>query len=128
MKTLVQNENAASPARVANAAEPAWTLPAVNIYETKEAYVLEAEMPGVSKKGLEVTLENNELTIVGHRDTTPVKPEWLYRESKPAEFRRSFELDPAIDTAQIAARIDQGLVTLTLPKAERIKPRKISVT
>jgi len=128
MKTLVQNDNTTAPARVSNPSELAWILPPVNIYETKEAYLLEAEMPGVSKKGLEVTLENNELTIVGHRDTTPIKPEWVYRESKAAEFKRTFELDPAIDVSKISAQLEQGLLTLTLPKAERIKPRKITVS
>ena len=99
----------------------------VNIFETKDGYVLEAEMPGVRKDGLEITLENNEITIVGHRYEQPLAGEPLFRECRNLDYRRVFELDPAIDTAKISARMDQGILTLTLPKSERVKPRKISV-
>lgn len=101
--------------------------PEVNIFETKDGYVLEAEMPGVNKQGLEITLEGNVLTIGGHRheDKAPGQP--LVRECVKADYRRMFELDPAIDTSKISARMDQGILTLTLPKSERVKPRKITV-
>ena len=100
----------------------------VNIVETKDGYVLEAEMPGVNKEGLEVTLEGNEVTIVGRRENSSVSGQPLFRECQRADFRRVFQLDPAIDTTKIVARIDQGLLTLTLPKSEQVKPRKISVS
>jgi len=101
--------------------------PEVNICETKDGYVLQAEMPGVNKEGLEITLEDNELTIVGHRRVDPLSGEALFRESRDADYRRVFELDPAIDTGKVSARIAQGVLTLTLPKCERVKPRKIAV-
>ena len=101
--------------------------PPVNIFESKDGYVLEAEMPGVNKEGLEVTLEGNEMTIVGHRRAETPGNETVFRESHLADFRRVFELDPAIDTAKISARIDQGVLILTLPKSENVKPRRITV-
>ena len=101
--------------------------PPANVLETKDGYVLEAEMPGVSKDGLEVTVENGELTILGRRAVNEVKGREVYRESRRFDYRRSFELDPSIDTAKIAARIDQGVLTLHLPKSEAVKPRKITV-
>jgi HSP20 family protein len=52
----------------------------------------------------------------------------IHRESRTEDFRRVFELDPSIDTSKISARIDQGFLTLTLPKAEQVKPRKIAVS
>jgi HSP20 family protein len=104
-----------------------YTSPTVNLSETKDAYLLEAEMPGVSKDGLEVLLEANELTIVGHRQPENLSAELLYRESKPRDFRRVFVLDPSIETTKISAQVDQGVLTLNLPKAEKIKPRKIEV-
>jgi len=107
--------------------EPEYVLPEVNIFETKDGYVVEAEMPGVSKDGLEITLENNEITIMGHRKNDGVSGTPLFRERNVADYRRVFELDPAIDTSQIAAKMDQGVLTLTLLKSERVKPRKISV-
>jgi len=104
-----------------------WLQPQVNIVETKDGYALEAEMPGVSKEGLEVLLEANELTIIGRRNLPVKGVQPLYRESYDRDFRRSFELDPAIDTKKITARIENGVLTLELPKAEEIKPRKITV-
>ena len=106
---------------------PSWELPPANIREEGDLYLLELEMPGVSKSGLEVTVENNELTIVGHRGDTEPKGEIVYRESRQGDYRRSFELDPSIDTTKIVAKMDQGILRLTLPKAESIKPRKITV-
>jgi HSP20 family protein len=99
----------------------------VNIVENKDGYVLEAEMPGVSKEGLEVTLEGNEMTIVGHRQDEAVTGTPLFRERKLLDFRRVFELDPTIDTARIAAKMAQGVLSLTLPKSEKVKPRKVTI-
>jgi HSP20 family protein len=101
--------------------------PQVNIVENKDSYTLEAEMPGVNKEGLEVLLEGNELTIVGRRSFPVEGAQCVYRESAQRDYRRSFELDPAIDTAKITARMDNGILFLELPKAEQVKPRKIEV-
>lgn len=124
MKATVQNEQ--RPARQTRP-EREYVSPEVNIYETKDGYVLEAEMPGVSKEGLEITLEGSEITILGHRQNEAVTGDPLLRERTLADYRRVFELDPAIDTAKIAAKMDQGVLVLTLPKSERVKPRKITV-
>src|SRR5687768_7665911 len=104
-----------------------WVQPQVNIVESQDGYMLEAEMPGVGKDGLEVLLEGNELTIVGRRSQTANDAQLVYRESFDRDFRRSFELDPTIDTARISARMDNGVLYLELPKAEKVKPRKIKV-
>jgi len=124
MKATVQTEQ-----RPGTSFRPAreHVAPEVNIFETKDGYVLEAEMPGVNKEGLEVTLEGNEMTIVGHRRNEAVTGEPLFRERALADYRRVFALDPAIDTSKIAAKMDQGVLTLTLPKLEKVKPRKITV-
>jgi HSP20 family protein len=106
--------------------ERASVSPRVNILETKDGYVLEAEMPGVAKEGLGISLEDNQLTITGRRQPEPAV-NLLYRESNPADYRRVFELDPAIETGKISAQIEQGVLTLTLPKAEKIKARRITV-
>ena len=104
-----------------------YVSPEVNIHETRDDYVLQAEMPGINKDGLEITLEGNELTLVGRRQRGELKVPALYRESSTADYRRVFELDPAIDAARIDAKIEQGVLTLHLPKSERVKPRKITV-
>jgi len=124
MNTTVQKEVRPAQDR---AVRQEYLLPDVNIFETKDGYVLEAEMPGVSKAGLEIALEGNEIAIVGHRQTETVPGELLFRERRLADYRRVFELDPAIDTTKVSAKMDQGVLTLTLPKSERVKPRKIAV-
>jgi len=123
MKATVQKE--ARP-NVEPAARE-FVSPEVNILETKDGYLLEAEMPGVSKEGLEVMLEGTELTITGHRRHEPFPGEPILRESRTCDYRRVFELDPAIDSGKIAARMEQGVLTLTLPKSEKVKPRKVMV-
>jgi len=123
MKETMENE--ARPVAVEQRRN--YVVPEVNIYETKDGYQLEAEMPGVSKTGLEITLENNEITITGRRTAEAPGGELVLRESEDADFRRVFELDPAIDTSKITAKIDQGILRMTLPKSEEVKPRKISV-
>jgi len=104
-----------------------YVSPEVNIYEIKDGYVLEAELPGVNKEGLEIEVEDNTLTIVGRRVPSEVKGQALYRESTVADYRRVFELDPAIDAAKIEAKLNQGVLTLTLSKSEAVKPRKVVV-
>ena len=106
---------------------PSWELPPANIREEHDAYLLELEMPGVSKSGIEVTVENNELTIVGHRADAEPQGEVVYRESRRGDYRRAFEIDASIDTGKIVAKMEQGILRLTLPKAESLKPRKITV-
>src|SRR5437016_10878795 len=90
--------------RDGNASERNYLSPEVNIFETKDGFVLEAEMPGVNKDGLEIILEGNTLTLVGRRNED-FSAEFVYRESQPAHFRRVFELDPAIDSGKIAAKM-----------------------
>lgn len=105
-----------------------WATPRANIHEVKDAYILELEMPGVRKEGLEITVDNNELAIVGRRWEETLKAEVVHRELQPLDFRRVFDLDPSIDATKITARIEQGIVTVTLPKAESLKPLKIKVS
>src|SRR4051794_37978453 len=118
------------PQQIQREREREFFVPPVNIFETDDQYVVEADLPGVTKEGLEITVEDNELTIIGRRGDVQQPPtaEVLYQETRPGDFRRVFELDPAIDTAKISAKMQQGVLTLTLPKAEKVKPRKIAVT
>jgi HSP20 family protein len=123
METLVrENRNA-----VQRRAEQ-FVTPVASVVEDGDAYLLKVEMPGVNKEGLEISVENNELTITGRRDLAQIEGTLIHRESRTEDFRRVFELDPSVDTSKISARIDQGFLTLTLPKAEQVKPRKIAVS
>jgi len=105
-----------------------YLAPRVNIVEDKDAYRLEAEMPGVNKEGLEVVLDGNELTIIGRRAPTTTGANYLYRETRTADYRRAFEVEPTIDASKIVAKIDQGVLTLLLPKSEQAEPRRVAIT
>ena len=107
-----------------------YVRPRAQVTETPADFLVHVEMPGVDRHGLEITFENGELTLIGHRaaPSLPEGAEPLYRESRPVDFRRVFEVDPTIDTARISAGIDQGLLTLTLPRAEAAKPRRIEIS
>src|SRR6202171_6375981 len=123
MNTLVR-ENHSNGERQAT---EQFLAPAATVLQNADGYTLEVEMPGVSKENLEMWVENNELTILGRRSMPTVEGTLLHRESRPENFRRTFELDPSIDAEKISAKIEQGVVSLTLPKAEQVKPRKITV-
>jgi len=125
MNTLVR-ENRSNASNGERAAEQ-FVAPAATVLENADGYTLEVEMPGVSKDNLEMWVENNELTILGRRSMPSIEGTLIHRESRQENFRRSFELDPSIDAEKISAKIEQGVVTLTLPKAEQVKPRKIRV-
>ena len=105
-----------------------FVMPPASVTEIADGYMLEIEIPGVKKDGLDISVQNNELAIVGQRSLPPVEGTLVHRESRPENFRRVFEIDPSIDADKISAKIDQGLVTLTLSKAEHVKPRKITVS
>src|SRR5438045_2474445 len=124
MNTLVRDNRTAAQAQ--QRAEQ-FVMPMAGVMENGDSYTLEVEMPGVNKEGLEISIENNELTIIGRRSLPSIDGTLIHRESRSDNFRRTFELDPSIDTSKISARVEQGMLTLTLPKAEQVKPRKISV-
>ena len=123
MNTLVRENRDADRAQ-----NEQFVAPSASVVEAGDGYTLEVEMPGVNKEGLEISIENNELTIRGRRSLPTVEGTLIHRESRPENYRRTFELDPSIDADKINAKIDQGVVTLTLPKAEHVKPRKIAVS
>ena len=105
-----------------------FVAPAASVVEDSDGYLLEVEMPGVNKEGLEITMEDNELTIIGRRSLPVVDGTLLHRETRREDYRRTFEIDPSIDWNKINAKIDNGILRLTLPKAEHVKPRKITVS
>ena len=123
MNTLVRDNRDGERAQTEQ-----FIAPPASVTEAGDGYRLEVEMPGVNKEGIEISIDNNELTIVGRRSLPTVDGTLIHHESRPENFRRAFEIDPSIDSNKISAKIDQGLVTLTLPKAEHVKPRKIAVS
>lgn len=105
----------------------AYVAPYVDVEATDSGYVLYAEMPGVNREGIEVSVDDGNLVIAGHRQSLTVGGEPMHRESRQLDFRRVYELDPSIDGDKISARIEQGILTVTLPKAENQRPRRIAL-
>jgi HSP20 family protein len=104
-----------------------WYEPDVDIYETAEALVLRADVPGAKADQIETDLKDNLLTITAR--TGGVSGPWrpLYTEFADGHWQRQFRLGQSIDQAGISAAVKDGVLTLTLPKAERARARKIQV-
>lgn len=104
-----------------------FVAPDVDIYETDDKLVLVADVPGVSKDSVELSLEDGVLEITAHRREASTKEEPIYSEFRPASYYRAFSLSDEIDADKIDANLKDGVLTVTLPKLERAKPRKIAV-
>jgi HSP20 family protein len=116
------NGNSSEMTRAAERYAP----PPVDIYETQNALVLLADMPGVPKENLEVRVDQNTLTIQGKAQHL-VKGEPIYREIELTGFFRQFEISEDIATDKINAELKYGVLSLNLPKSEKAKPKKIDV-
>lgn len=102
--------------------------PATDIHETQEQLILLADMPGVKQDGVEITLEQNILTVYGHVDE-PEFPGYslTYAEYGMGSYSRRFTLSNEIDRDGIQASVKNGVLKLNLPKSKRAMPRKITV-
>ena len=101
----------------------------VDIREEEDRYVLEAELAGLTEKDVEVKVENEILSLASRTQEEREEKQggYLIRERRAAGFRRSFYLPKDVDREKIAARFENGLLTLELPKAEAARPRQIEV-
>ncbi len=103
--------------------------PAVDIYETDEALTVVADLPGTGVEDIDIDLRDNQLTLTGIVNR-PLGDQWepLYTEYRSGHFMRQFQLGRQIDQSKISAHYEQGVLELTLPKAEDAVPRKIEVS
>jgi len=124
----MQKREASSPVETERTKNMKVFIPRVDICETKDAIVLLADMPGVDEKSIDITLEKNVLTLSGR-----VEPDTYegyrpaYVEYEAGDFERAFTLSDEIDRDRIEASVKNGVLKLTLPKAEPVKLRKINV-
>jgi HSP20 family protein len=104
-------------------------IPAVDILENQNEIMILADMPGVDGKDVNVDLENDVLTIRGAVSSLEDEKEAsVYREFNWGDYFRQFTLAEMIDQEKIAAKMDNGVLRLTLPKKEKVKPKKIQVS
>ena len=104
-------------------------VPALDLSETADGYLVEAALPGVKPEDVEITVENNVLTIKGEtRKETDDKQRNFHRvERRFGTFQRTIGLPSTVKADQIQASLTNGVLRLEIPKAEEVKPRKISV-
>jgi len=103
--------------------------PVVNVEETENEYLISAELPGMEKKDIHISLENNLLSISGEKKSESKTEDKNYHrfERSYGKFYRSFELPHSIDREKIDANYKNGVLNLSLPKAEEAKPKQIEV-
>ena len=124
-KDLQKTENTAATERIRKVKT---FLPRVDIYETRDALFLIADMPGVDEKTVDVELEKNVLTISGRVENGKVQDYRLvFSEYEVGDYERTFTLSDEIDKNKIKASVKQGVVRLELPKAEKVKPKIIKI-
>ncbi|MEJ2631567.1 MAG: Hsp20/alpha crystallin family protein [Acidihalobacter sp.] len=118
----------ALPERGEEAATSDW-LPAVDIKEEENAFVIHADVPGVEPKDIEVHMEDGVLSIRGERkfDSEEEKEGYKRVERVRGSFFRRFTLPDTADAENISARVEKGVLEVRIPKQERVRPRRITV-
>lgn len=109
-------------------ATSAW-VPAVDIKETDDAFEIHADIPGVDPKDIDVHMENGVLTIKGERESEKKEEKEGFKrvEREWGSFYRRFSLPDTADAEKISAKSKHGVLEITIPKQEKVQPRKISV-
>jgi HSP20 family protein len=110
-------------------AEQSSVLPKVNIVEKEEAFYLYAETPGMTQNDVLVEFQDGILTLKGNQEQNSQSDisNYRIREFSQKSFARSFRLSDQVDSEKVVARMDQGILKVTLPKKEQAKPKKIDI-
>lgn len=103
--------------------------PLVDIYEAADKFMLRAELPGVDKEGVSVSIDENVLTLKGEKSFVDAKEgeQWKRVETQYGEFKRSFTLPEDIDADNVSATYKDGVLELSIPKIEPVKPKTVAV-
>lgn len=120
-------KNQAAVTRREQEEERAVFVPAADIWETPEAIVLRLDMPGVEPNAVEVNVERGTLVVDG-KVAAQKAEKVLYAEQRLGDFHREFALSDDLDTGAITAQMAAGVLTLTVAKAAKVKPRKVAIS
>jgi HSP20 family protein len=104
-------------------------VPAVDIKEELDRFIIYADVPGVQSKDIEITLDNGTLTLKGHRESSKPEERQSYKrvERVRGSFLRRFTLPNTVDTAKVSAHCQNGVLELAIPKSQQAQTRKITV-
>lgn len=104
-----------------------FVTPLTDVYELPENFNLEIQVPGIEKENLQLKIENNILTVKGERVNSTENATTLMRETCSTNYFRKFTLSNSVDADKISAELNNGVLTLTLPKREETKPKTINI-
>jgi HSP20 family protein len=107
--------------------EGVWFVPSVDIVENQDAITLYADLPGATRENVDIDVREGVLTLTATVDPVEKHREVVYREYDIGGYSRRFTLSERIDPDKINAQLDNGVLTLVLPKAEAHKPRKVEI-
>ncbi|CAA6679465.1 MULTISPECIES: Hsp20/alpha crystallin family protein [unclassified Lentimonas] len=127
--TELEKETKAAPRSTVEQATE-WRRPHFDVSESADAFEVKVSLPGVSRESVDISLEGESLSIIGKRSDVKVPSEWrpVRRELPQGDYRLNFQLNVSIDEEAIQAQVADGVLQLTLPKADLAKPRKIVVS
>jgi HSP20 family protein len=124
-KDMQKTQNVSATERIRNVKT---FVPRVDIYENKDSLFLIADMPGIDEKTVDIELEKNVLMITGRVENGRIKDGTLmYSEYEIGDYERVFTLSDEIDRDKIVATVKNGVLRLELPRAEKVKPKKIAI-
>jgi HSP20 family molecular chaperone IbpA len=124
----LEKQSAQTPVETERTRNSKVYVPKVDIYETKEAIILVADMPGVDEKAVDIVLDKNTLTITGTVEPLSFKEHSIaYAEYDVGDYQRAFTISDEVDKDKIEATVKNGVLRLTLHKAEKVKARKIAI-
>ena len=130
--TTIKNEMSSETKESGELSRPESTyqktfFPRIDIWEGEDELILHADVPGVKPENIDVRFENGELTIHGQVCPRYENVNLTYGEYSIGDFHRTFAIGEAIDAEKISAEMSGGVLTLHLPKSEKVKPRRITV-
>ena len=127
--TELQSTASTNQAPLAKQVARTWRRPAYDVSESPEAFNVRVNMPGVKREGIDISIEDETLSITGTRaQTTPEGWRPLRRELPEGDYRLHLRLNVPVNDAKIKATVENGVLDLTLPKADEVEPRKIKVS
>ena len=103
------------------------TFPEVNIYESKDKYMVLAKIPGVDKKDIQISIKDNALKLSGEIKSKDSTKTYYLTERISGNFKRNFMFDEKIDAEKVFAELKNGILTIDLPKSEDAKPKVITI-
>jgi HSP20 family protein len=113
--------------RLSSAGSYGW-IPAVDLCETATAFIITAELPGISRDQVHISVRDGRITLQGRRDARVACEHYHQVERGHGEFARTFTLPPRVDAERIVADLSAGVLTVTVPKLPEPGPRRVAVS